>query len=195
MVIPRPLPATHPPLLPSPFPRPSPSSLSLISPRIKVTSLSLHPSTCTPPRSGLSAAHSRQCQAEIILSVKLSNEARYTHALENKHSLELWESTFAFEERWGVVARIKWMNEKECFVFMPQFMESVSSDIWGLRVNTNVCSLLIYYKCNFPFSGNTFIKPKDGDVILIVTQTSFPKQGYWKQAYQVLNVSSREELC
>lgn len=73
--------------------------LSLISPRIKVTSLSPHPSTRTPPRSGLSAAHSRQCQAEIILSVKRRNEARHTHALKNKHPPELRDSTFVFEER------------------------------------------------------------------------------------------------
>lgn len=64
-------------------------SLALISPRMKVTFLSLHPSARTLPRSGLTAAHSRQCQAEIILSVKLSNEARHTHAPKNKHTLEL----------------------------------------------------------------------------------------------------------
>lgn len=63
--------------------------LPLISSRIKVTFLSPHPSTHTPPRSGLTAAHSRRCQAEIILPVKLGNEARSRLALENEHSEEL----------------------------------------------------------------------------------------------------------
>lgn len=122
-----------------PIHHPSPASplvllLPLVSPRMKVTFLSLHPSTRTPPCSGLTAAHSRQCQAEIILSVKLSNEARDTDVPKNKHTPELWESTFAFEEWWGVVGRIKWMKWKGVFVFMRQFMESFSSDIWRLQV-------------------------------------------------------------
>lgn len=123
-------------------PSPSPSSFffffSLIS--MKVTLLSLHPSTRTPPRSSLTVAHSRQCQAEIIPSVKLSNEARDTDAPKNKRTPELWESTLAFEEWWGVVGRIKWMKWKGVFVFMPQFIESVSSNIWRLQVQwRSVC--------------------------------------------------------
>lgn len=79
-----------PPSSSSSSPSPSPLCFSLISPRTKVTFLSPHPSTRTPPpRSALTAAHSRRCQAEIILSVKLSNEARRTHAPKNKHTLEL----------------------------------------------------------------------------------------------------------
>jgi len=77
-----------------------------------------NPQLGTTPRSCLTAAHSRWCQPEIILSVKLSNEARDTDAPKNKHALELWESTFAFEERWEVVGRIKWMKWR-VFVFMP----------------------------------------------------------------------------
>lgn len=45
----------------------------------KVTFLSLHPSASFPLRSFcLTAVHSRRCQTEIILSVKLGNKARDT---------------------------------------------------------------------------------------------------------------------
>lgn len=140
---------------------------------MKVTFLSLHPSTRTPPRSDLTAAHSRRCQAEIILSVKLSNEARHTHAPKNKHTPELWESTFAFEEWWGVVGRIKWMNEKEC-LFLCRSLWSLFHLIFeDCRFNKNECNLLIYCKCNFPFSGNTLIEPKRSVMcrLYYITQT------------------------
>lgn len=125
---------------------------SLISPRMKVTFLSLHPSTRTPPRCGLTAAHSRQCQAEIILSVKLSNEARDTDTLKNKRTLELWESTLAFEEWWGEVGRIKWMKWA-VFISMLRFMACVSSNICRLPVRVPSTSFDLLVK--FPFCSNT----------------------------------------
>lgn len=56
---------------------------------------------------------------------------------------------------------------------MPQFTESVSSDVSRWQVQNKVFFLfLIYFKCNFPFGGNTLIKPKDGDVVLILCHIS-----------------------
>lgn len=149
-----------------PTPQPPPPFFfffSLISARMKVTFLSLHLSTRTPSRSGLTAAHSRQCQAEIILSVKLNNEARDTDAPKNKHTPELWESTFAFEEWWGVVGRIKWMKWKGVFVFYAAVYGVCF--IWYLNIAASIqsaCGLLIYYKWNFPQEVTLWLNQKAG---------------------------------
>lgn len=175
-------PLAAPPLHPSPAPL---CCLPHILLRIKVTFLSLHPSTRALPRAVLTAAHSRRCQAEIILSVKLSNEARDTDAGEEQAhpgavrvNLRLWRvMRSSGEESSG------W-NEKECLFLCHSLWSLFHLIFRDCRFNTKSLLSFNLLHVQFPFLVVTlWVNKKTGMWFLILCRAGYRFKGkqHWKQ--------------